>query len=242
MMKKNLFLALFSSFVTMASAQIVEFVNPESVFYGDIANTGEELHPGWDVVNISGADIYVGAKMEIEQQVTGATYQFCWGELCSPWITENYLSTEEILIPNGQSSNTFFAKYRHNGNAGQSVVKYCWFDANQFFTDVCYEVNYCVSAACILGLNEATTGGRIETITPNPIQSTGVINYSFTNNPTSGKMVICNSLGAVVKEIELASKNGTVIIGGSEFSDGLYFVSIEEQGQVYQTQRLMIQK
>jgi histidine ammonia-lyase len=55
-------------------------------------------------------------------------------------------------------------------------------------------------------------------------------------------MVICNSLGAVVKEIELASKNGTVIIGGSEFSDGLYFVSIEEQGQVYQTQRLIIQK
>ncbi len=241
-MKKNILFSVLCFIATYASSQIVEFVEPQNVFYGDAANTGEELHPGWDVVNVSGADIYVGSRMQIEQLVTGATYQFCWGELCSPWIAEDYVSSEQILIANGQSSNTFFAKYRHNGNAGQSVVKYCWFNANQAFTDVCYEVNYCVSSQCIVGVNDIQTSASIEMITPNPVQTTGMINYSFTSNPTSGKLVICNSMGAVVKETALTSKNGTVFIGSSEFADGLYFVSIEEQGRVYQTQRLMIQK
>jgi hypothetical protein len=241
-MKKHILFALLSLSATVVSAQIVEFVDPQNVFYGDVANTGEELHPGWEVINISGEDIYVGARMEIEQIVNGATYQFCWGELCSPWIAEDYLSEEELLIANGESNNTFFAKYRHNGNAGQSVVKYCWFNANEFFTDVCYEVNYCVSTECIVGVNDVAQSASMSTISPNPIQTTGAIHYNFNSNPNAGKMTISNSLGMIVKEIELREKSGVVVVGSAEFADGLYFVSIEEQGQVYQTQRMLIQK
>lgn len=239
---KKILIALFSGLLMDVSAQIVEFVNPQNVFYGDVSDISEVLHPGWDVTNISGSDIYVGARMQILQSVSGADYQFCWGEICSPWLSEDYLSTEEVFIANGESSNTFFAKYRHNGNAGQSVVNYCWFNVDQSFTDVCYEVNYCVNAECILNVADAEPKASIDFISPNPVQNTGTISYSFTSNPTSGRMTICNALGAVVKAIDLKAKNGMVIIGATEFPDGLYFVNIEDQGHIYQTQRLMIQK
>jgi hypothetical protein len=241
MMKKLLLVALSGIFIDV-SAQIVEFVNPQNVFYGDVSNTSEVLHPGWEVTNVSGSDIYVGARMQILQMVSGADYQFCWGEICSPWLAENYLSTEEVFIANGESSNTFFSKYRHNGNSGQSIVNYCWFNVNQNFTDVCYEVNYCVNAECILNVSDAEPGATIDVISPNPVQNTGTISYSFASNPTSGLMTISNSMGAIVKEIALNSKKGMVIVGAAEFSDGLYFVNIEDQGRVFQTQRLMIQK
>jgi hypothetical protein len=241
-MKKYLLSISLFTIMTTGYTQIVELVDPQEVFYGTAANTGEELHPHWDITNISGETIEVGSKMIIDEIVTGATYQFCWGEICSGWETENITSTEVVSLMDGQSTSTFFGKYRHNGNAGQSKVRYCWFDANQPFTDVCYEVDFCVDAQCILSVDENKPKASMELISPNPIATTGFINYHFTGMPTSGKLTICNAIGAVVKVVELDAKDGVVIIGSAELEDGLYFCNIEDEGRVYQTQRFMIKK
>lgn len=241
-MKKYLLSISLFAFMASAQGQLVELVNPQEVFYGTAADSGEELHPHWDITNISGETINLGSNMMIDQIVEGATYQFCWGEICSGWETENIMSTEVVTLMDGQTNSTFFGKYRHNGNAGQSKVRYCWFDADQPFNDVCYEVDFCVDAQCILGVDENAPKATIELISPNPIATTGFINYHFTGTPTSGKLTICNAIGAVVKVVDLETKDGVVIIGSAEFEDGLYFCNIEEEGRVYQTQRFMIKK
>jgi hypothetical protein len=83
-------------------------------------------------------------------------------------------------------------------------------------------------------------GGEIE-VFPNPIEHVGTVSYRFNSAPSNAKMVVHNSLGAKVKEIALKNQQGVVYVGGPEFTSGVYFCSIEDNGVAHKTVRIVFQ-
>lgn len=225
--------------VSTGYSQIVELTNEENLVYGNSANEGEELGVAWNVTNATSSALDIKCKRVATTEVPGAASQFCWGILCSPWNTGTTTLNEVVTLDPGQTSGSFYAKYRHYGNAGDGVYSYCFFNANDPTQEFCYEVTYSVE----LGVNVAETTkmqGEITAVTPNPVIGKGVISYQFTGNPSDGSLIIYNMLGSVVKKVKLTNKQGVVMIDGNEFENGIYFCAIQNEGKVFQTSRIVV--
>ena len=124
----TLLTALFIS--ALGYSQIVTFTNEENIVYGNSLNDGEELGVAWTVTNATGSAMNIKCKRVAVSEVEGAYSQFCWGILCSPWNTGNTTLNEEVTLNSGETSNSFYAKYRHYGNAGVGVYSYCFYGWN----------------------------------------------------------------------------------------------------------------
>lgn len=240
-MKKTLLISCLTIAFITGYTQIVELYPVQNVFLGSVSDT-EPLHVNYEVINATNETIDFGCKRLGIQEVPGTVSQFCWGTLCSAWGQGNNTSSEIVTLAPDAYTSTFYAKYNPQGIAGQTIIRYCWFDTNNTMNEFCYDVNYCVDAECIVGIDESAAFGKIEQITPNPIQNTGSIVYGFQAVPNAGKLTIYNSLGGLVKEIALTKKNGAVIISAADFENGIYFCNIQNDGRVYETHRLVIAK
>jgi hypothetical protein len=142
---KKVYSVLFLLFCSIIGrSQFVELHDEVSSMEGDITNTTEVLSAHWDVINISGSTKDVRCRREIVQTVPGAQHQYCWGELCGPWTanTATNTSSEIVTIANSDTTNTFFCKYKHLGNAGASIVRFCWFDNNNAALELCHEIKF----------------------------------------------------------------------------------------------------
>lgn len=241
-MKKKIFTGLLCVLFTGALSAQLHFDGSDNVYYGEVSDVGEEVTAEWDVVNSTDMVLELSGKRVAIQEVDGADGNFCWGLLCIAWSTGDYNASSEVVYMNpGDVNNSFKAKYRHKGNSGQAVYEYCIYDVNRVVDDVCQVVNYCVNSDCFIITstdNAQDFGGEIE-VSPNPIESVGNITYSFKKSPSNAKMVIYNTVGVKVKEIPLRNREGVVFLGSSDFASGLYFCSIEDNGIVHQTAKVI---
>jgi Secretion system C-terminal sorting domain len=240
MKKVVLFFAFLSIGAFSAKSQIVELVDESNVVYGTSANAAEELSVHWSVVNATAGAVNINCKRWVIQEVAGSLNKFCWGDYCFTWGTD--VANEAILMAAGTSNSTFHGYYRHQGNPGQTIVAYCFYDYDNPSNEFCYDVNYCVDGECVVGVQEGVFQAESFDIAPNPIAGTGAFTYAFTTRPENAKISIYNSLGAIVKVIDLTTQKGAVLIDARDFETGVYFCSLEANGQVFKTSRLMISK
>jgi hypothetical protein len=239
---KKIVLLLTTMFIGtfITQAQIVELVDEFNVVYGTSSNTTEELDVHWSVINSTSQALNINCKRWVIQEVAGSLNKFCWGDYCFTWGTD--VSNEAVLMAAGTSNSTFHGYYRHQGNPGQTIVAYCFYDYDNPANEFCYDVNFCVDGECAVGVDEAIFQAESFEIAPNPISGTGAFSYAFTARPQDAKISIYNSLGSIVKVIDLATQKGAVLIDARDFETGVYFCSLEANGQVYKTSRLMISK
>lgn len=240
-MKKTILFCTFIISSLFLSAQIVELDGEVNLVNGTAANTTEILEAHWDIINISGTQRDLSCKRRILQNVSGVQHQFCWGEICGPWSISDETSTEIVTLADGDTTSTFYCKYKHNGNAGQSIVQFCWFDANDLGSDVCYSVNFCVDGQCVVGVNEATAS-NFTAITPNPVQSISAFQYAFSSKPSDAQVCIYDQMGKLVKRASIQSKQGVIMVDAIEFENGLYFCHLVESGRIVQVQRMVVSK
>ncbi|HEY8403335.1 MAG TPA: T9SS type A sorting domain-containing protein [Flavobacteriales bacterium] len=239
-MKKIIFTIIPSLFLgLMASAQL-ELSGQSYVYYGTSSIIDEEVDAAWEVINSSDFPVLVSASRLAIEEVEGADGNFCWGLLCIAWSTGNYnASSEQVYMEPGEVNNSFKAKYRHHGHPGAATYRYCFYEVDNQVPTVCHTVTYAVDVE--VGVNDVpAVGGEIE-VFPNPIENLGTVSYRFNQAPSNGKMVIYNALGAKVKEIGLKNQQGVVYVGGSEFTSGVYFCSIEDNGVTHETVRIIFQ-
>jgi hypothetical protein len=241
-MKKIVLLIALALGSLAGFSQLVELEGETNVVYGTTANEGEQLSASWEVINATDETIDLRCKRIGVSEVAGSVNQFCWGILCSPYGQGTSVSSEIVTLGPSEYTTSFYAHYLHNGNAGQSVIKYCWFDDADNSNEFCYDVNYCVDATCVISVNENELMGAELAISPNPIEKTGNITYSFTKAPDKGKLSIYNMVGGLVKEVDLEQREGVVLISAADFENGVYFCSITDNGHTYQTSRLVVAK
>ncbi|MFN5620607.1 MAG: T9SS type A sorting domain-containing protein [Flavobacteriales bacterium] len=240
-MKKHLLLSigLLTSF--FASAQFIELSGETNTVLGTSSNTTEVMSAHWDVINISGVGRDVRCSREILSTVAGAEHQFCWGEICGPWGTTGELSTEIVTIADGDTSSSFYCKYRHLGNPGQSTVRFCWYDPNDGSYQLCYDVNFCVDQACIITVEE-TTSAALWSISPNPLSDLSALRFSFPTNPTDAHFVMYDQFGRLLEDRTLTNKEGIIMLDGARFENGIYFCQLIDSGVSSQVQRLVVSK
>ncbi len=222
-------------------SQFIEFHNEVNTVLGTSSNTTEIISAHWDVINISGSSRDIRCRREIIQNVTGAEHQFCWGEICGPWATNNELSTEIVSVADGDTSFSFYCKYRHNGNAGQSIARFCWFDAADPSNQLCYDVNFCVDQACIIGVEEFENKAQLE-ILGNPANSLSGISYQFVTQPTKAELLIYSATGTLVANHNLTSARGIVLVNAAEMANGIYTCKLNENGRTVGIQRMVVSK
>jgi len=240
-MKNSLLIISFIFFSITGFSQFIEFNNEVNTVLGTSTNTGEIISAHWDVINISGSERDIRCRREIIQNVAGAEHQFCWGEICGPWATNNELSTEIVTIADSDTSFSFYCKYRHNGNPGQSIARFCWFDAAEPSTVLCYEVNFCVDQACIIGVEEVENQAQLE-ILGNPASSLSGISYRFATHPSQAELLIYSATGMLVANHNLASAQGVVLIDAEQMANGIYTCKLNENGRTVGIQRLVVSK
>jgi hypothetical protein len=240
-MKNSLLIISFIFFSITGFSQFIEFNNEVNTVLGTSTNTGEIISAHWDVINISGSERDIRCRREIIQNVAGAEHQFCWGEICGPWATGNELSTEIVNLADGDTSFSFYCKYRHNGNPGQSIARFCWFDAGDNSNYFCYEVNFCVDQACIVGVDELENKAQLA-ILGNPASSLSGISYRFATHPSQAELLIYSATGMLVANHNLASAQGVVLIDAEQMANGIYTCKLNENGRTVGIQRLVVSK
>jgi hypothetical protein len=239
---KNLILTSILVFASIVGfSQFVELHNEVNTVLGSSLNTTEIISAHWDVINTSGAQSDIRCRREIIQNVSGAEHQFCWGEICGPWGTNNELSTEIVSLSDSDTSFSFYCKYRHNGNPGQSIARFCWFDSTDPSNQLCYDVNFCVDQACIIGVEEFENKARLE-ILGNPASNLSGISYQFATRPTQASLIIYNATGIPVANHNLTSAQGIVLIDASQMANGVYTCKLNENGRAMGIQRLVVSK
>jgi hypothetical protein len=222
-------------------AQFIEFNNEVNTVLGTSANITEVISAHWDVINISGTERDIRCRREILQTVNGADHQFCWGEICGPWASGNELSTEIVNLADGDTSFSFYCKYRHNGNPGQSIARFCWFDAAEPATQLCYDVNFCVDQACIIGVEEFENQARLE-ILGNPVTNLSGISYQFATQPTHAELLIYTATGQLVENRIINAAQGVALIDATQFTNGVYTCKLNENGRTVGIQRMVVSK
>lgn len=240
-MKQRILFICTLAWATFSHAQFIELHNEVNTVLGSSANTSEVMSAHWDVINISGGARDIRCRREIVQNVTGAEHQFCWGEICGPWGTNNELSTEIVTLPDGDTTFSFYCKYRHNGNPGQSTARFCWFDAAEPASQLCYEVNFCVDQACIVGMEERLNNVAFE-IMGNPVSNLSAISYGFATPPSQASLLIFNANGQLIQQRGITSAQGVVLLDAHEFADGIYTCTLTEEGRTVGIQRMVVSK
>lgn len=240
-MKKHVLLSfcLFASLFT--SAQFIELSGETNIVLGTSTNTSEVMSAHWDVINISGVGRDIRCSREILTNVTGAEHQFCWGEICGPWGTDGELSTEIVTLADGDTSSSFYCKYRHLGNPGQSTVRFCWYDSNDGSYQLCYDVNFCVDQACIITVEETKTAA-LWSIAPNPMTALSALRFSFPTHPADAHFIIYDQFGRLMENKLLTAKEGFIMLDSERFENGVYFCQLVESGVVSQVQRFVVSK
>jgi hypothetical protein len=78
--------------------------------------------------------------------------------------------------------------------------------------------------------------------TPNPFNSTTVINYSVPKMISSAKMNITDAQGKTVKTISLNNKQGTVTLSSNELTSGSYFYELIVDGKKFGSRQMTVVK
>jgi Secretion system C-terminal sorting domain len=213
-----------------------------SIVYGTSSNASEELDMGWDVIcnTMEATDIKCVATV---QQITpGANYQYCWGSACSPWVSTNNALQEIVTMAPQESNSSFHVKYRHYGNAGQSIVRFCWSDVNNTTNIFCYDLTFCVDVEgnCIVAVDEVKSTASIARIAPNPSNDLAVLSYEFSARPNNAQLVIYNVLGELVDSFSVSQRAGQLSVSTKELQNGIYFCSIMLDGKKMETKRLVV--
>ena len=244
MMKKILLVAsiLTASVVTYSQ---LELNGTTDIITGQLTVAEDsELDVAWDVINAGSTTLTLRAYRNVMQEVSGSSNHFCWGILCYGSSTDTSSANANLMVtmaPNHVES-TFHGFYFHYGTAGHTMIEYCFFDNNDPEIKVCHVVNYCIDDACIIGVNESEFEVTLGQVSPNPVSSRGIIEYSLSSLPENARVVIHNLIGDVVKEIKLDNKNGVIFIDAADFNAGVYFYTLEGNGTVFATKKLVISR
>lgn len=199
-------------------------LNSDNTYYIDIENTTSQSLG----IMVTRDDISL---------LTGATTQFCIGTECytgNSSVFPQVINAGENYSHATYGEQAFHIFYNPNGNYGVSLLKYTLFDqTNPAITSVFYlrldNVQSVQNNTILSSLNAY----------PNPATDKVSIEHNLSSNTGKTELVIKNITGAVLYSTPI---NGTTKTNVSleNFSAGIYFYSIENQGKTIATKKLIV--
>jgi len=245
MMKRILLSIIFIfSLIISANAQQLElYWNDEKLpdtvgIYGDADGDFELVFEAY-LKNGTDRDLRIGAARETLQAVEGTDNSFCWSGSCYSPMTDTSDATHDLLLPAGNFSPDppFSGHYTHLSKFGETMVKYTLFERGNLDNSVSVVVIFKYS---LTGIEDNSFNDiSFSNVYPNPATSTVNFDYKLSSN-SNATISIVNLLGNVVKRSNLNPASNKISIDVSNLPQGVYFYSIDVNGKVYKTQKLIV--
>lgn len=165
-----------------------------------------------------------------------AENSFCWGECYTPAVT---LSPSTITVASkGTDRNSFIADYRPNGEAGNSMVKYTFFNP----------ADTTIQASVVIVWQIGSSGtGNLEEVKPliraYPNPADQFITITLSGHSTGRcNAVLVNMQGQTVltKTTPIGTRQFTWSTGN--LSAGLYFLKVNDDGGHLSVQKVWIKR
>lgn len=243
--------AVYAQDIALSESEIMNTALPGSV---EADGDGILGIPSYiSITNDSDETMEIGVRRTPLCEVEGSTNQFCWGGNC--FLPGTNVSPLTIELDAGETIEIgdllgFTAYYNYDGNAGLTKIQYEFYDVQnpdnyaELFIVNCIDTSDNCAAAELdcpnsLGVEELTLEPEL-TAAPNPAFTSTNVRFNLGTSAINANLVLRNALGAEVKTIELDSRFGEKTIDLSGLDAGLYYYSLENNGAVVKTKRLVV--
>lgn len=191
----------------------------------------------------SGGQANVNMKRYELSAQSGTANYFCWG-VCYDAIPAGVLPTwvagpeAAIPMPLGSMLDNFHAYHVPNGLSGVSTYRYVWYNTANANDSVHVDIRFDVTA---VGMDEAALrNARLEAFPSPAIGQDVTIEFALERAAAGAQLVVRDMLGAAVRRQPLAGQQGRLVLPTSEWTPGLYFISIERAGRQLATRRVVV--
>lgn len=235
-MKKIISLILFMAVVAVYAQSFEISYNGEPVgeefnFYVENANDDNELI--FIITNTSSEEISISLSRRVVSEVPGSYNIFCFGGGC--YDSQDYANNPMVLQPGETSEGSdFHFVYNPGGNEGTTSVNYSFTSAGY---SVSVLVNYIYST---VGISSSDLSVNSLAAYPNPASTSVTVSYDLSGLNSDARLVITNLVGSKVAVRSLNGNSGKVNIDLSNLDAGIYFYSIEANGQAISTRKLIV--
>jgi hypothetical protein len=236
-MKKTL-LALFAAFsFSGAFAQsAIQVQNAPATVYGGF--TQATLQTTFPVVNTGTQSLNIKVARKVISEVTGSENNFCWGINCFPPFVS--VSPDAEIITAGSTNNSFIADYTPNNNPGITCIRYSFFKEtgapDSVHVNICFNANSAVAGTSKDQSASLTIGNPM----PNPANDLTTIPFNIPASSRSAKLRLFNAIGGLVKEVNLAQRQGTAIVTTATLPNGVYFYTLQIDNKSVATKKLIV--
>jgi hypothetical protein len=259
-MKKLYSTILFTAailFGTQADAQVFTIQDDlgNDITNGAITANGADsdvdVHIYLAFTNNNATTTNVKVKRYEMNYITGSKNYFCWatcyGSLLGgskylfPELTDGAYN-DYLPIPAAFTLAAdglgFGAYVQPESNTGTALYRYVFFDGDNVTDSVYVDITFNIGAASIT--SNTKVGNKISAAYPNPANSQTALTYTLNEDSQNNHIMIYDMLGAVVKDIKLERKQGTVNINTSDINSGVYFYSLVVDDNVITTRKLVV--
>lgn len=235
-MKKIISLILFMAVVAVYAQSFQISYNGEPVgeefnFYVENANDDNELI--FIITNTSDEPVTISLSRRVVSEVPGSYNIFCFGGGC--YDSQNSAENPMTLQPGETSEGSdFHFLYNPCGNEGTTSVNYSFASADY---SVSVMVNYIYST---VGISSSDLFVNSLAAYPNPASTSVTVSYDLSGLNSDARLVITNLVGSKVAVRSLNGNSGKVNVDLSNLDAGIYFYSIEANGQAISTRKLIV--
>jgi hypothetical protein len=235
------FIALAISFSSALQAQSLQILTMDGVdvsgteqsFSGAITDSILTIEEHFKIKNISSSDIEVVVRKEYINAVEGTFDDFCWAGVC---LTGSIMVSNNMTVAAGAEQENFDLHYHCQGIEGVATMRYTAFDQDNPTDAVSFTVDFVVEGTSVESLNGDML---IRDIYPNPAKENAILNYNLSGNQN----LTCEVYDMLGKRVysESATGQGAIEIPVRKLPQGTYFCRLILDGELVETQKLMVQ-
>ena len=200
----------------------VERINDESTFWLSVKNNTSD-------------SLYITVAKEVLSELPDSYNTFCLGNCFDPSVTVSPF-TLDLAAGESSTNDQFHLVYYPANQYGTTIVKYRFYDERinepareivvKFITDE-------------VGIDEPIAA-KLFNAYPNPATSNVTIQYDFAGCSSNANIVITSLVGNRVYSQALSNNSGKANIDLSNLVAGIYFYSLEVNGQAISTKKLIV--
>jgi hypothetical protein len=243
-MKKLFTIILLMSFVYGygQSIQLIyndEVVNNNDTITVDVQGSGDHY---LDLINTSTSNINMMIKREIISLLQGADNYFCFYDCLTSTVDRlpspvSVNAGDTLSHKDGDNLYYFYTHYDPYNHKGISLIKFNFSD-NDNPTDVTSVVFKFNSAA--LGITDNQTAAVALNAYPNPATTKIFVQHDLKKQAAEAKILVTNLMGVTLKTIPVNPTSNKTQIDISDFASGIYFYSLEVNGKISVTKKLIV--
>ncbi len=190
------------------------------------------------VKNNTSDSLYVTVAKEVISELPDSYNTFCMGNCFDPSVTTSP-TTLNLAAGESSTNDQFHLVYFPANQEGTTTVKYSFYDQRINEIPTVVVVNYITGG---VGIHNENISAKVFNAYPNPATSNVTIQYDLSGRAasTDARIVITSLVGNKVYTLPLSNNSGKASIDISNLVAGIYFYSIEANGQVISTKKLIV--